>query len=618
MSKTLIIIVFFFSITVSYCGIASADKTNQPEQMSEQLQELLLRIDAIRQKNNVAAVGLVIAKNGLVEWRGSLGVSDKMTNLPADEKTFYRVGSITKAFTGLALLKLQEQGKLKLSDKLKDYISTEHYQNEWSQLSPITLEQLLEHTAGLTDMGTAEYGHEDINGINLNDGLAFNGAHHKIQWQPGMHSSYSNLGAGFAGAVIEKVTGQSYDEYLSEQVLAPLKMPHSNTLLSDHVEKNLATGYNSAGDEEVEYWHVLLRPFGALNSSPDEMANFLSMLINRGSLSGNQFLSETSIKRMEEPQTTLAARAGLTYGYGLGNYQTEHHGFLFHGHGGTASGFLARMDYTLANKSGYVVMINSNKSSALSAINEAIQEYLVAGLSHSDLTTDTTLNEDVSDYLGFYQPVTSRMRVAQSLTHLISIRKLVRQDQRLLLTSMFNSPVELVHQGNNFYRINNYYFADTALIKTKNNEIYLQNDSNYRHISDVSFYGQMILLVTTLLLTVYSILYYLIIFMKQIYLRQLPDKIQQQKLLRVLPFLLFAGLFILLIFFSTGKGTFAAFLFDFFGVSIMIVSLVTLVLAIISKKRLLPRLRHLSIALMSSLMGLYIYTWGLIGQPIWS
>lgn len=605
---------FILSTAAGHSSVAFADNADQ----SDQLKELLLRIDTIRQQNKVAAVGLVIAKNGEIEWQGSLGVTDKATNHPADAKTFYRVGSITKAFTGLALLKLQEQGKLKLSDKLKDYISTEHYQNEWSEQSPITIEQLLEHTAGLTDMGTAEYGHEDINGISLGDGLAFNGEHHKIQWQPGLHSSYSNLGAGFAGAAIEKVTGQSYDDYLSEHVLAPLNMPHSNTLLSDHVKENLATGYNSAGDEEVDYWHVLLRPFGALNSSPDEMANFLLMLINRGRVSGREFLSETTIKRMEEPQTTLAAKAGLTYGYGLGNYQSEHHGFLFHGHGGTASGFLARMDYTLANKSGYVVMINSNKSSALSAINQAVQEYLVGDLNPSYLNADTVLDENISDYLGFYQPVTSRMRVAQFLTHLISIRKLVRQDQHLLLTSMFNSPVELVHQGNNFYRIEDYYFADTALIKTGDGEIYLQNDKNYRRISEVSFYGQMILFAATLLLTICSVLYYLTIFVKQIYLRQLPNQIQQRRMLLALPFLLFAGLFVLLIFFSTDKGTVAAFLFDFFGVSILLISLLTLLLAIITENRLFARLCHVSIAVISSLLGLYLYSWGLIGQPIWS
>ncbi len=614
LSKFLIVLTLIFTFSLGYSGIIAAGTGHE----SDQLGELLSRIDEIRHKNKVAAVGLVIARNGQIEWKGSLGISDKSSKLSADENTFYRVGSITKAFTGLALLKLQEQGQLKLTDKISEHISAENYQNEWSEQSPITIEQLLEHTAGLTDMGTAEYGHEDINGISLSEGLAFNGEHHKIQWQPGLHSSYSNLGAGFAGAVIEKVTGQSYDDYLSEHILKPLEMSNSTTLLSSHVKENLATGYNSSGDEEVKYWHVLLRPFGALNSSPKEMANFLIMLINRGQLNSREFLRESSIKRMEGPQTTLAAKAGLTYGYGLGNYQTEHHGFLFHGHGGTASGFLARMDYTLANKSGYVVMINSNKNSALSDINEAIQEYLVGDLNPVDRTTDTELDEDISDYLGFYQPVTSRMRVARFLTHLISIRILVRQDQHLLLTSMFNSPVELVHQGNNLYRIENYSFADTALIKTDDGEIYLQNDSNYRRISSFSFYMQMLLLAITLLLTIYSILYYLMVLLKQLYLRRLPNQIQRQRLLRVTPFLLFAGMFVLLIFFSTGKGTIAALLFNVFGLSILMISLLTLVLALIRKNRLIPRLRHLSIAVISSFLGLYLYLWDLISQPIWS
>ena len=471
---------------------------------------------------------------------------------------------------------------------------------------------------GATDISSAEFAHEDPKPISLLDGLAFNGEHHQALWQPGRHSSYSNLDTGFAGAVIEKITGKSFDRYLSEEVLEELAMNDSSTLYTETIKEKLATGYNSDGDKEVKYWHILLRPFGALNSSPKEMANALTMLIDRGRLNGQAFLTQASIERMESPRTTLAAKKGLTYGYGLGNYQSEQQGFLWHGHGGTASGFLARLDYLLVNRSGYVVMINSNKSSALSAINKTIREYLVADLVATKPPPKLDLTADIEEYLGYYQPVTSRGRVVRFLIHLLSIKKLTRNQQQLNFSGLFGSPIELVHQGDNLFRIANYTFADTALIKTDDGEIFLQNDGNYQKISNSSFYAQLSALLIILALTIFSLFYYAFILLKQLYLRRLPNKMQTLRMLRISPFFLFAILFVLLIFFSTSKGSVGAVIFYIVGLAIMVISILTFVLAFVGRKRRLTRLLHSSIASMSVVLGVYLYTWTLISQPIWS
>lgn len=397
---------------------------------------------------------------------------NRISNQDADENTLYRVGSITKTFTALAVLKLQEQGKLKLSDKLRDYVSTDYFQNPWDEKYPITIEQLLEHTAGFTDMGTAEFAHEDPTPISLDEALAFNSENHKVQWQPGLHSSYSNLGTGFVGAVIEKVSGENYDDFLKNAVLYPLDMMQSSTLLTSKVSASLAMGYDRGGWNNNDYWHLIFRPFGGLNSSPNEMVNLLKLMINRSTINGKRFLSEASIKRMENPSTTLAAKAGLKFGYGLGNYHTEHAGFVFHGHGGTTAGYLARFDYLLENASGYAVMINSNNSTAISAITKLIRDYLVASIVPVDIRSDKPLNENVSEYLGYYQPVTSRNRVIKFLKRMIGIKKLSLVKDQLILTSLFGEHTRLIHQGNNFYREENFSNADLALLENKQGEIF--------------------------------------------------------------------------------------------------------------------------------------------------
>ena len=582
------------------------------------LADLLQRIEEVRLEHNVPAVGITLIKNAEVEWQGSLGVANRDSNRIADENTFYRVGSITKTFTALAILKLQEQGKLELSDKLRDYVSTDYFQNPWAEEHPITIEQLLEHTAGLTDMGTAEFGHEDPTPISLDDALEFNSENHRVLWQPGLHSSYSNLGTGFVGAVIEKVSQKTYDDFLTDSVLKPLNMMQSSTLLTSQVRSSLATGYDSGGWNENDYWHLIFRPFGALNSSPKEMANLLKLLVNRGTINGERFLSEASIERMENPATTLAAKAGLKFGYGLGNYHTEHKGFVFHGHGGTTAGYLARFDYLLENASGYAVMINSNNSSAIASINKLIRDYLVESITPVNIRNDRPLNENLSDYLGYYQPVTSRSRVAKFLKRFLGIKRLTLEQNQLILTSFLGEPSRLIHQGNNFYRESNDSNADLALLKNTQGEIFLQNDDNYQRISTIGFYSKMVTFGLTILLTISSLFYLCFFLLKHLLMRKLPNKRRWLNLLGVSPFLLLISLFLTLTVFSTEKGSIGDILFDILGTGILFLSVLGMVLALFNKSSLGTRLLHFMISIISTVMGLYLYHSDLISQPIWS
>jgi len=607
----------FFAVLFIFSSFAAKSASALP---NTDLQKLLEQVDKIRQLNNVPAVGMVIVKHGEIEWQGSLGELNVINHTKADENTFYRVGSITKAFTSLVLLKLQEQGKLKLTDKLSDYVATDYFQNPWAQTHPVTIEQLLEHTAGFTDISSAEFDYDNPNAIILSDGLAFNGEYHQVRWQPGQHSSYSNLDAGLAGAVIEKVTGTNYDDYLTQSLLIPLGMEHSSTLLTDYVKENIATGYDSSGSDESGYWHIILRPFGALNSSPKEMGNFIKLLVNRGRINGQQFLSEATIERMENPRTTLAAMAGLNFGYGLGNYHTEYNGFDFHGHSGMAYGYLARFDYLLQNKSGYAVMINSSNQGALNEINKAIRDYLIADLVPPKVLPDQPLTADINQYLGYYQPVTSRARLSLFIERLLGVKKLSKQGEHLLFGSFLGigEPSILSHQGHNFYRVQGYSFADIALIRADDGKIFLQNDANYQRISTASFYFQSGMMLSTLALILLSLCYLLMIIIKQLYRRKLPEGVQRQRLLIASPFLLLVVIIGLLILFPMGKGTLGASVFNILGAGLLLVSVVALGFAVLQNYKRNMSVVYTVAAWIGLTMTIYLYYWGFIGQPIWS
>ena len=117
-------------------------------------------------------------------------------------------------------------------------------------------------------------------------------------------------------------------------------MTSSGFFLDDQTAARLATGYAADATTPLPYWHMLMRPFGGINSTPRDMASFVRLLLNDGFADDRRLVHPQSISRMEVPLTSLAARNGLLYGYGLGNNQKFRKGVLFNGHGGDADGYL--------------------------------------------------------------------------------------------------------------------------------------------------------------------------------------------------------------------------------------------------------------------------------------
>jgi hypothetical protein len=161
-------------------------------------------------------------------------------------------------------------------------------------------------------------------------------------------------------------------------IFKPLALKDTSVL--PPIGDRLPTGYDSDGVTVIPYWHQIFRPFAAINTSLQDMGTFLRMMIRRGRLGDRRVFAAQTIERVESPTTTLAARRGLAYGYGLGNYWWLRQGIVFHGHGGDADGYLSKMAYTRANDSGYFLVITAFQNTTLGAMQAAVERYLVQGL----------------------------------------------------------------------------------------------------------------------------------------------------------------------------------------------------------------------------------------------
>ncbi|NNF16419.1 MAG: beta-lactamase family protein [Gammaproteobacteria bacterium] len=331
--------------------------------------------------------------------------------------TLFRVGSITKSFTGLTALRLARHHKGLLQLQATAVIDNV-VQDPFNE-TPVTLQALLEHTAGLNDLSQAEFDVQDAD-ITFAEALNVSPRTRVLKWAANRHSSYSNAGYGIAGYMLEKVTHKRYEELVHEQLLAPLNMNASGFYLAAGGPP-LAVGYNSDGVSRLPYWHMIYRSFAGLNSTPRDMARFLSALLTAGT-GDSTWLTKAERQRFENPQTTLAARTGLDYGYGLGNYHWFRKGARFHGHGGDADGYLSHYAYNHESGLGYFVVITAFKHPVLRAMRDELEDFIAGHTSPVTAPTHPLEPAQLKQWTGQYAPVTQRFGGAPAGAATLEIR----------------------------------------------------------------------------------------------------------------------------------------------------------------------------------------------------
>ncbi len=372
---------------------------------SANFEPLRRQIDRILGDANVPGGAVVIVDREGVIWSAGFGVADALTREPATVDTVFRIGSVTKVFTAAALLQLARRDDFSLDDAVAKHVPAGLFFNRWQEEQPITVAHLLEHTSGFRDWTKAEF---DYNvPVDLEQGLAFSPESRTAQWRPGLHAVYSNSNYGLAGLVLERLSGQRYEEIIRGALFAPLDM-RSATSLQTRTSK-LATGYESDGRTPIPYWHMIQRPAAAINATPRDMGALVAMLLNEGRHRGRTVLTATELRRMESPRTSLAARNGLRVGYGLGMYSYYRNRFQFIGHGGDGDGYLSRFGYCRQLGIGYFVTINSHNPPAMRRLREAIEEQLTRGHSPSAAPPVAKIdNALLRRYSGRYVPAASR------------------------------------------------------------------------------------------------------------------------------------------------------------------------------------------------------------------
>ncbi len=411
--------------------VAFAD--DEEEAPPATLEELRERIAAVVEENDLPSVGIALVNADGPIWIDAMGKANIEEDIDADADTMYRIGSTWKMFVSLAVLKLVEEGRLSLDDKLADLAPEIEFENPWEDTDPVRIVHLLEHTTGWDDIHLAEYAHNEYPPTTLKEGLDYHPHSRTSRWVPGTRSSYCNAGPPVAAYVVEKITGQEFESYIQETLFAPMGMETMTYQWSDVVQAKGVVSYMN-GNTPQDYWHIIMRPSGSINASPKDMARLASFFLERGSVDGVPLVSADSITRMENPASTSAARAGQTAGYGLSNFTSTHETWIYHGHDGGVNGGITEFAYLPEAGVAHAIMVNSADYLAFIEIRDLVRGFETRALDAPDSLPAVAVTDAHRTVEGYYQPINPRQQVGYFLERVVGVQRMRFDGDKLTRT----------------------------------------------------------------------------------------------------------------------------------------------------------------------------------------
>lgn len=365
--------------------------------LQAQTDDLSIRIDSIAQAalndGPIAGLSIAVAKQSEIIHARNYGVTDVEAHTLATDETVYNIASVAKIIAAVAVLKLVDEGKLSLDKDLTTLLPA--FPNP-EQGRKITLRQLLNHTSGLHDYVAADYERWKQTGEPLDPSFVLDYVQDRpLDFEPGTNWIYSNTGFYLAGLIVERVTGQPWDDYMLEAVARPLGL-HS-VALCDEMGAIRTTGYDITEDGFVpsqEDAEEGVRGDAGLCATALDLARLPGALMTSG------LLSEESLSALLGP-TVLAN--GVMADYGLGVARGSLKGHPLWGHlGGNPSSYVATLAHYPDEGVTVAVLVNTRFGEVGALQVEGAVARAVLGLGDPTLADHPLTSDAQQVYLGTY------------------------------------------------------------------------------------------------------------------------------------------------------------------------------------------------------------------------
>lgn len=338
-------------------------------------------IDSIMKQYEVIGLSVAVVKNNQIVYTHSFGMKDVETNQPLTDDCIFRIASISKSFSATSIMQLAERKKLSLEDDISDLVGFK-VRNPKYPGKIITLKMVLSHRSGIND--SQGYFTLDV----INPGKNPDWAQCYNDYEPGTGYMYCNLNFNMVGAVIERISGERFDQYVKHHVLDPLGLYGGYCVDSldnsrfatlyeydDSLKKFVPSpgAYNPRRTEIASYVTgystPIFSPTGGMKIPATDLARYMMMHMNYGKYNGKKIIKKKSAREM---QTPLSDKEG----YGLAIMTTDKliPGKTLKGHTGSAYGLYSAMFFDPKEKSGIVVITNGCKGAYTGGYHTVILE----------------------------------------------------------------------------------------------------------------------------------------------------------------------------------------------------------------------------------------------------
>ncbi|WP_243354778.1 alpha/beta fold hydrolase [Bacillus litorisediminis] len=348
---------------INYTGGKKMNKVDSLQGFEETAQKLV-------EKYHIPGTSVALAKDGEVIYQKSFGFRNVENGYPINEDTVFGIGSITKSFTCVAIMQLQEQGKLHVHDAVIQYLP-EFRLKDSSTVKEMTIHHFMTHSAGIPPLSTLYYAmkrtmeidpsvkdyksllvdEKEADYIDMYDQLMDFIASEDVELlgNPGKHFSYSNDSYALLGCIIERVSGKSYEQYVYDHILKPCGMNRSFFTIDEYgADDNVSMSYaiELVDDRERVYeapiwWDApAMRAAGFLKSTAKDMLKYAEIFRNGGVVNDKRILNESSVNEMMKHQIEI--QPGKFYGYGL-MITEDYFGTKLVEHGGNLKAIAAQM-----------------------------------------------------------------------------------------------------------------------------------------------------------------------------------------------------------------------------------------------------------------------------------
>jgi CubicO group peptidase (beta-lactamase class C family) len=333
--------------------------------------------DAGLKKNGIVGSSLFVIRDKEVVAKEFYGEARRDPARPVDENTAYHWASITKTFTGIAIMQLRDRGLLKLDDPIVKYVpELREIHDRWGPVDDITIRQAMTHSTGLR-RATWPWGgdkpwhpFEPTKWSQIVAMLPYT----EVELKPGIRFSYSNLAVVFLGQIIERLSGDDYEVYIDKNILNPLQMYQSYFDRSPyHLLKYRSASFNlsegSLKEAPFNFDSGITVSNGGLNAPLTDMTKYIEFLLGNTPQNGDDdlVLKRSSLEEMFQPQLKILSSDPLSpnghdekESVGLSFFILDDHGRRFIRHSGSQNAFISHFYLQPESKRAYIVAFNTD------------------------------------------------------------------------------------------------------------------------------------------------------------------------------------------------------------------------------------------------------------------